>query len=366
MRTLTVALGERSYPVYFEHDAEARLVERVQAAAPHGRVVLVSDQTVFDLHGARVTQALRHAGLAVAALRFPAGEVHKTLSTVARLADEALAFGVDRGTPVLALGGGLTGDVAGFLAAILLRGVPLLQVPTTTLSQIDSSVGGKTGVNHALGKNLVGAFHQPRWVHVDTAYLATLPQRDRRAGLAEAVKHAALARPALLDALMALPADLAPAALGRILAPAVAVKAQVVQDDEREAGRRQVLNLGHTLGHALESESHRDTSDEAALRHGEAVSLGLAWALEQSVAHAGLADADADRVRSALIQLGLPVDWRARVTPAVIDRLASDKKIRGEYVNLILLAGLGRPLIVPVSLQDLRARLVRAIDGRTR
>ncbi|MCB9522989.1 MAG: 3-dehydroquinate synthase [Myxococcales bacterium] len=366
MTALTVALGDRSYPVYFEHAAESALVARVVKTARHGRALVVSDERVARLHGERLVEALRAAGLQAVLLQFAEGEASKTLATVARLADEAIRFGVDRTTPVVALGGGLTGDVAGLLAALLLRGVPLIQVPTTTLSQVDSSVGGKTGVNHPLGKNLIGAFHQPAWVQVDTAYLDSLPLRDRRAGLAEAVKHAALASPALLAALTALPADLPPRALGPLIQAAVAIKAQVVAADEREAGQRQILNLGHTLGHALESASHEHTAGEAPLRHGEAVSLGLAWALEESVAHTGLPPGDAEQVRSALIQLGLPVDWRPRVTAAVIDRLASDKKIRGEYVHLILLAGLGRPLIVPVTLQDLRARLLRAIDGRTR
>ena len=349
---LIVELGERSYPVHFRTGALAELTERVAALASTGRVFVVSDETVARLHARGWASALEATGIAVEFATFPDGEGHKTLDTVRQLYDRALAFGADRRTPVVAFGGGVVGDVAGFVAATLLRGVPFVQVPTTVLAQVDSSVGGKTGVNTSAGKNLVGAFHQPSFVFADFALLRTLPQREVRSGLAEVVKHGAIGRPALLDTISGSATALQAGdveALRRVVMPAVAVKAEVVAADEREEGRRAVLNFGHTLGHAIEAEA-----GFGPVRHGEAVALGMHFAARWSRRRGALSDGELERLEGALDACGLPGDWQRWITPAVLDRLASDKKVRGEWVNYILLEGLGRPRIVPTELSDVR------------
>ena len=306
---------------------------------------------------------MRGAGVSVELVTFPDGEPSKTLDTVRLLYDRALGFGVDRRTPVVAFGGGVVGDVAGFFAATLLRGVPLVQVPTTVLSQVDSSVGGKTGVNHAEGKNLVGAFHQPAFVFADAALLGTLPGREVRSGLAEVVKHGALGRPELLEEVVergeALRAGDA-AALRAVVAPAVAVKARVVEADEEERGPRAVLNLGHTLGHAIEAEA-----GFGPVRHGEAVALGMRFAARWSHRIGWLREAELLRLEAALDACGLPADWQRWLTPAVLGRLAKDKKVRGEWVDYILLEGLGRARIVPTALAEVRRIALELVEGGT-
>lgn len=353
-----VELGARSYPVWFRTDALTELTAHAAALAVTGKAIVVTDATVAALHAAPWVETLRARGVRVTLLVMPAGEAHKTLATVQGFYDAAVAAGVDRQTPVIAFGGGVVGDVAGFLAATLLRGLPFAQVPTTVLAQVDSSVGGKTGVNLAAGKNLVGAFHQPRWVFVDGALLRTLPRREIQSGLAEVIKHGALARPALLDAV----AERAPrllvgdaGALRAVIAPAVAVKAAVVAADEREQGQRAVLNLGHTLGHAIEAEA-----GYGALTHGEAVALGLRYAAWLSVHRAGLPPADAARIERALDAVDLPRDWRGWLRPEVIARVAKDKKVRGECVQFVLLAGLGRPRLETLPLSELSATAAAA------
>lgn len=347
-RDLTVELGARTYPVHIRHDAAPELVERIAAMAAGGRVIIISDDTVAPLHAAPIAAALEARGLRAPLLSFPAGEPNKTLATVEALYTRALDAGVDRKTPIIALGGGVVGDVAGFVAATLLRGLPWALVPTTVLSQVDSSVGGKTGVDLPRGKNLVGAFHQPAWVFVDVAHLRTLPPREIRAGLAEAIKHAALADPDLLDRITRDGARLAagePEAIAAILPETIAIKAAVVAEDEREAGRRAILNFGHTLGHALEA-----ADGYTALRHGEAVALGMRFAARLSVELCGLEPAAVRRLDAALDACGLPADWAARIDDAVLDRIGADKKIQGPTISTILLHAPGDPRIVPMPL----------------
>ncbi len=356
-RDLLVELGARRYPVHIRRDARPELIERIAAFAPGGRVIVISDDTVARLHARPVVDALVDRGLDAKLLQFTPGEQNKTLATVERLYAQALDAGVDRQTPIIAFGGGVVGDVAGFVAATLLRGLPYAQVPTTVLAQVDSSVGGKTGVDLPRGKNLVGAFHQPRWVFVDVAHLATLPARELRAGLAEAIKHAALADGALLDHIAAAGHGLSTGdldGLAEVICRAIEIKAEVVVDDELEAGRRAILNLGHTLGHALEA-----ATGYTELRHGEAVALGLRFAARLSVAKAGL-DPDAVlRIDAALDACHLPADWARRIDDDVLAKVASDKKIHGQYIRTILLAGIGDPRIVPLPIdtfvQDARS-----------
>ena len=352
--TITVELGDRAYPVWFRDGATSELIERATALATTGRALVVTDETVAALHAGPFAEALRARGVRVGLLVMAPGEAHKTLETVQGFYEAALATGVDRATPVIAMGGGVVGDVAGFLAATLLRGLPFAQVPTTVLAQVDSSVGGKTGVNVPAGKNLVGAFHQPAWVMADAGYLGTLPERQIQSGLAEVIKHGALADPALLRRV----ARTAPAlrrgdatALAQVIAPAVAVKARIVAADEREQGERAVLNLGHTLGHAIEAAAGFDD----AVTHGEAVALGLRFAAHLSRARLGLPADDVAALEGALDAVGLPRDWRRWLTPDVIARVARDKKVRGDCVQFVLLAGLGRPRLEPIPLSELSA-----------
>ena len=358
---LMVDLGARSYPIHFRHDAADELTKRAAELARGSGALVVTDSTVGPLHAGPWAEALRATGARVELLEFPAGEAHKTLDTLRAIYDRALAAGVDRHTPVFAFGGGVVGDLGGFAAATLLRGLPYVQIPTTVLSQVDSSVGGKTGVNTATGKNLVGAFHQPRWVFADMARLRTLPRDEVRSGLAEAIKHGALADPGLLDAiaqdahgLLNADAD----ALLRTLPRAVLVKANVVAADELEQGHRAVLNLGHTLGHAIES-----AAGYGAIRHGEAVALGIRFAGALSRARGWLPAESAARLTGALDAVGLPADYAAWLRPKVLAKVARDKKVRGEYVGLVLLRDLGQPQIVRVEVAALVAEALAMCTG---
>ncbi len=359
---LTVELGARTYPVFFRTDALDELVARLSALAATRRVLLVSDTTVEALHGAPLVERLTAAGVSVISATVAPGEASKSVETAARLWDTALAAGVDRRTPVVAFGGGVVGDLAGFVASTLLRGLPLVQVPTTLMAQVDSSVGGKTALNHRTGKNLIGTFHQPRFVFADTRYLVTLPAREVRSGLAEVVKHAAIAEPKLL-ATLGTPAVGAgePAALRPLVHAAVAIKAEIVAADETETGLRAVLNFGHTLGHAFEA-----VAGFAGLTHGEAVSLGMCAALDLSERLSGLPPTEAGRVTAVLAALGLPTDWRAAFGPEVLAHVARDKKARGDRVHAVLLRHLGEPEVVPIQFKDLAESLTALAALQTR
>ena len=345
--TLQIRTPSRMYPVYIRHDARHESLTCVAAAVGTARVFVITDETVAGLHAAAWTRDLTEAGVDARLLTMAPGESNKTVETVGRLAAECIEGGADRGSVIVAFGGGIVGDVAGFVAATLLRGIRWIQVPTTLLAQVDSSVGGKTGVNHAGGKNLVGAFHQPQLVFADTAWFATLDPREVRAGMAEAIKHAAIADPSLFAQITAANAafEASPSAdVTALIAGAIRVKADVVAEDEREHGRRAILNFGHTLGHALEA------AWPNRWRHGEAVALGMAFDVERCHVRTLINDEERAIMRCALAECGLPSDWRALITPEVLDKVARDKKIRGEYVNDVLLDGLGRARIERVTL----------------
>ncbi|MEZ4432226.1 MAG: 3-dehydroquinate synthase [bacterium] len=354
----------RPYPIHLRHDALPELIERTAALAATGRVIVISDATVAPLHAAPLADALRARGVNAPLLAFAPGEENKTLATVHALYAQAIAAGVDRHTPIVALGGGVVGDVAGFVAATLLRGLPWIAAPTTVLAQVDSSVGGKTGVDLPEGKNLVGAFHPPRFVFADAAWLTTLPARETRAGLAEAIKHAALADAPLLDRITRDGARLAAgdlAVLAPTIADAINIKAAIVADDPRDTGRRAILNFGHTLGHALEA-----ATGYRALRHGEAVALGMRFAARLSTLRAGLAPAHVTRIDAALDAVGLPADWAPRIDDDVLARLATDKKSRAHSIDTILLRAIGDPCVVPRPLEALAAdarALARGFDA---
>jgi 3-dehydroquinate synthase len=339
VETRPAAEEEVGYDVLVGAGLLAALPALVREHAPAHRYAVVADETVARLYGDGVLASLAGAGLRADLLVFPPGEANKTRESWAHLSDRLLGAGFGRDSAVLALGGGVTGDLAGFVAATYMRGLPLVQVPTTLLAMIDSSVGGKTGVDTPAGKNLVGAFLQPRLVLADPEVLRTLPPAELRAGLAEAIKHGAIQDATYFHAIAdALPALLAlePAALARLVVRSVEIKAAVVARDEREAGPRKMLNFGHTLGHALEAVSGYR------LLHGEAVAIGMA--LEAAIGERlGVTERGTEaRLRGLLRAAGLPASVPADCPPgAVLDATRTDKKARGGRVEYALLERIG-------------------------
>jgi len=351
MRKIEVGLGERAYPVLIGQGQIARAGELIAPLLKHPRTVIVTDETVARLHGERLTGALAAAGLDVSVIAIPPGEESKSFAGLADLSDRLLALGLDRGDVIVAFGGGVVGDLAGFAAAIYKRGIDFIQIPTTLLAQVDSSVGGKTAIDTPRGKNLIGAFHQPRLVLADLDVLATLAERQMRAGYAEIIKYGLLGDFDFFEWLEAHGADvlaLRPDALGQAVARSVAMKAEIVGADEREtSGRRALLNLGHTFGHALEAE----TGFGEELLHGEGVAAGCALAFRFS-ARLGLCDGqDASRASAAIEAAGLPASMaqiRAAPFPAarLLQHMAQDKKAEGGRLSFILARGIGRAEVV--------------------
>jgi 3-dehydroquinate synthase len=337
---VVVELGERSYPIEVGTGLLAGLGRALAARFAARRVHLVTNPTVGALYGEAAVASLEAGGFEVTRVEMPDGEEHKHLGTFGRILDQLLETRPERSWPIVALGGGVVGDVAGFAAASLLRGVPFVQVPTTLLALVDSSVGGKTGVNHALGKNLIGAFYQPSIVLIDLDTLASLPRRELLAGLAEVVKTAVILDADLfallenrLDGILALD----PAVMGEVVAQCCRIKARVVTEDERESGLRAVLNFGHTLGHAVES-----LTGYSELLHGEAVAIGMAFAARLSQRLGACEAGDADRVVALLERAGLPVRIPASLaSDALADAVAGDKKVSGGQVKFVLMTGLG-------------------------
>ena len=337
LEPLVVDLGDRSYPIHVGSD----LLGRADLYAPHlaGRQVLVvTDEAVAGLYLDAVSRALE--GREVASVVLSGGETAKTFAAVSRIIDVLVERGFHRSAAVVALGGGVVGDVAGFAAAIYHRGIRCLQAPTTLLAQVDSSVGGKTGVNHPRGKNLIGAFHQPACVVADTGALATLDERELRAGLAEVVKYGVLGDEAFfawledhLDRLLARE----PAALAEAVRRSCGIKADVVRRDEREAGLRARLNLGHTFGHAIEA-----GLDFGRWLHGEAVAAGTCMAADLAARMGWLSGADAERIRALIRRAGLPVHGPAELDPETFRRLmARDKKAVDGGLRLVLPRAVG-------------------------
>ena len=312
-----------------------------------GRVFVIADERVWQLYGRRVLDALEGAGVRAEAVGVPAGEGSKSLAEAARLFEWLAGHRAERGEPILALGGGVAGDLAGFVAATYLRGVPLAQVPTTLLAMVDSSVGGKTGINLPAGKNLVGAFYQPALVLVDPALLGTLPERELRSGWAEVVKYGWLDRsvpgydaPPLAPLLIERGAELRELReplCSDVIRACIEIKAAVVAQDERERGLRRILNLGHTIGHAIEA-----VAGYGRYTHGEAVALGLRGAGRLTTRH-GLQDISRQHELECLLtDFGLPERIEGCGLGELLDRIGSDKKVRGGQVHWVLPRGAGR------------------------
>jgi 3-dehydroquinate synthase len=306
------------------------------------RAGIITDSRVGPRYAQAVADSLRSAGIEPVIATIPAGEDHKTLSDMSPVYDVLLSARIERSTPILALGGGVIGDMTGFVAATILRGVPFVQIPTTLLAMVDASVGGKTGINHAVGKNLIGAFHQPVAVLIDPAVLRTLPPRELRGGLAECIKHdivrdaegfARLERE--IDRALALDLDY----LTDLIAHNVAIKARVVEADPFEHGERAHLNFGHTFGHAIETASHYGYS------HGECVALGMVAASRMAVDLGMLDKQSCDRIVEVIRNAGLPTSGLKLATKDVVDAMIFDKKVRAGKVHFVLPDRLGHVVI---------------------
>ncbi len=348
-RTITVSLAADPYPILIGDGLLGHLgsflIERGFQSGT--RVLVVTNPDVQGFHGAEALRSLAASGFAVRSLVLEAGEERKTPATVAAIHDAAFDHRLERGSLIVALGGGVVGDMAGFAAATWLRGIAVVQVPTTLLAMVDAAIGGKTGVNHPGGKNLIGAFHQPKLVLIDPRVLATLPEREFRAGMAEVIKYAVIGDGQLFEDLeqaagrdpqgaLASREAIGPELLQRLLERSAAAKARVVAADEREGGLRAILNYGHTLGHAVENLSGYGT-----WLHGEAVGLGMLAAGDIAVAMGLWSQADQDRQRRLVAAAGLPMGWPALEPEAVLTSLQADKKVRQGKVRFVLPTGVG-------------------------
>jgi 3-dehydroquinate synthase len=343
--SIAVGLAGRAYDVVIGHGLIDGAGAEIAPFCPARRVALVADAAVQALHGARLVRSLEAGGLRVDVITVAPGEASKSFEGLATLSDQLLALGLDRGDLIIAFGGGVVGDLAGFAAAIYKRGIDFVQIPTTLLAQVDSSVGGKTAIDTPRGKNLIGAFHQPRLVLADLSVLHTLNDREMRAGYAEVLKYGLLGDATFFDWLEAHTGSVLarqPDALGQAVAHCVAMKAQIVAEDERESGRRALLNLGHTFGHALEAEIGFD----GALLHGEAVAIGCAQAFRFSAAQGLCRPQDAARVEQVIAASGLPT--RLAGLPGMpfaagdlLAHMQQDKKAEGGKLTFILAKAIG-------------------------
>lgn len=358
IRTVNVDLGDRSYPIFIGPDLIDQLGNLAAKRLTSQELLVVTDETVGAIYLARALESLEAAGFRAATAVIPAGESSKDLSRAGKLYDVALEAGLDRRSAVVALGGGVVGDLAGFVAATYLRGVAFVQVPTTLLAQVDSSVGGKVGVNLPRGKNLVGAFHQPVLVVADVSSLKTLGTREFSAGLAEVVKHAIIADRGLFEQLEADVRgirNLNPPLLAEIVERNCRIKASVVQEDEREDGRRAILNFGHTLGHAIEK-----AAGYGRFLHGEAVAVGMPAAARVSAALGVLQEPDlVDRLEALLQAFDLPIRATGLDPVQVLEAMEFDKKGRLRWV---LPAAVGEVVIREVPTEIVR----EAVDLATR
>src|SRR5580765_706059 len=354
MIRIPVSTPSRSYQVLLGSGLLARAGEHLGKLVERRRVFVITVPPVRRRWGKVLVQSLAEAGVQAVAVEMADGERFKRLATLEKLAESLVKLGADRSAVLIALGGGVVCDVTGFLASVYMRGVDVIQIPTTVLAQVDAAIGGKTGVNLQAGKNLLGTFHQPRTVLIDPNVLTTLPSREYRAGLYEALKcgiigNAALFR--LFEERRREILDRDPVVMEKVIAESVRLKARVVSADEREGGLRQVLNFGHTIGHALEAET-RYTQ----LLHGEAVAWGMIAAIHIARAIGMLKDVDAARMTAAILGFGKLPSFRRVQTSGIVRRLHSDKKTKQGVVHFVLPTKIGKVEIV----NDVPASIVRA------
>jgi 3-dehydroquinate synthase len=363
-----VALGKRRYDIVIGRGLLASLGTRVAALKPKAKAAIVTDRTVADHYLATAEATLAAAGIGTTRVIVPPGESSKSFPVFEQVCEALIAERIERGDLVIALGGGVVGDLAGFAAAAVRRGLDVVQVPTTLLAQVDSSVGGKTGINSKHGKNLIGAFHQPILVVADTALLDTLPARDFRSGYAEIVKYGLIGDAAFFSWLEANWRDVFAGGAAREHAIAVScrAKAGTVARDERENGERALLNLGHTFGHALEAA----TGFSDRLLHGEGVALGMALAFAFSARHGLLPAVEAERVARHLAAVGLPnhlssISGDLPDADRLMDLMAQDKKVKRGKLTLILAHGIGAAFVAPeVDQAEVRAFLAEKLSER--
>ncbi len=337
-RRIPLRLGRRSYDVVLADDYRA-LRDEIRRLGIAGRAFLLSDRNVAPLYAEGVARALSAAGLDVRGAVIPAGEREKSLARLERLCERMLDAGLERSDTVVALGGGVIGDLGGFAAATYHRGIGLVQLPTTLLAMVDSAIGGKTGVNLSRGKNLIGAFHQPRLVYAGLSTLSTLPPREFRSGLAEVIKAGMVADRRLIEHLerhLEEVLALRRRPLRAAIEAAIRVKARIVALDEREAGRRMVLNYGHTVGHAIEA-----ATGYRRFLHGEAVALGMTAAALLAVGRGACSSRTAERQNRLLVRSGLPLRARRLPIPAILEKLQYDKKIWRGKRRLVLTSRVG-------------------------
>ena len=350
---ITVHAGTADYPVDIAAGVSTDLPSVLDGVKVPRRRFIVSSPTVWRLHGERFRSATSEDPILV-----PDGERAKNFTTLGRIYDALVKAQADRGSAIVAIGGGVIGDMAGFAAATFLRGVPVVQVPTTLLAQVDAAIGGKTGVNHPLGKNLIGAFHQPAAVIVDPELLATLPRREFRAGLYETIKYGVIASRTLFDTIDAqLPSLFAreTAALVPIIAESCRIKAAIVSADERESGPRRVLNLGHTAGHALEA-----VTKYRRFRHGEAVAYGLMIAAHLARARGVMSQEDRDALQALIVKMGPLPPIGDLDSSQIVEAVSRDKKVLDGKLHYVLPTTVGSTIIATdVTSTELRAALQR-------
>lgn len=343
-RTLRVELGDNSYPLIVGTGLLNRVGELLTPHTKSNKILIVSDTFVKASYMSVVLKSLESTGLDVSTVEVPVGEESKSLTQFSRIQDSLVAHQLDRGSTLIALGGGVIGDLAGFAAAVYMRGIPYVQIPTTLQAQVDASVGGKTAINHPKGKNLIGAFHQPKLVLIDVDTLSTLPERDLRSGLIEVIKMGVIRDESLfemveenLDAIL----NLDDIVLTEIISQACINKAEIVAKDEKESGLRMVLNYGHTFGHALEALTHYNR-----YRHGEAVSIGMNCAAQLAVNLGMFSDTDFQRQCALLKRAKLPIAFPPDLTvEALCDAMYLDKKTLGGKLRLILPTRIGEVVI---------------------
>lgn len=360
-RTITVALGERAYPIHIGEDALSLLPELIAATGQRGAIGVVTDSQVGPLYAARVEEEIAKTGKRHVTHTFPAGEENKRLARIEEICGTFLDAGLDRASLIIALGGGVVGDVAGYAAASFMRGVPFIQIPTTIVAQVDSSVGGKTGVNHPLGKNTIGAFHQPAGVLIDMTMLRSLPDRELRAGLAEVIKHGVIRDEALFahmedhaDAILA--CDLC--ALEIPVVRSCEIKAGVVASDEFENGARADLNYGHTFGHAIEA-----VTEYKHFLHGEAVALGMCAAGYLARQLGMVDDSFIVRQEACIARFGLPTRWADLPVDDTLVAMRKDKKVRAGAMKFIVAERIGS-VVQRTDVDEAQARAaLEAIRG---
>ena len=363
-----VVLGERSYDIVIGRGLLASLGQRIAALRPGAKAAIVTDETVASHYLAATEAALGAAGIAASCVTVPPGESSKSFAVLERVCEALISARIERGDLIVALGGGVVGDLAGFAAAVVRRGLDYVQVPTTLLAQVDSSVGGKTAIDSRHGKNLVGAFHQPVLVVADTALLDTLPAREFCAGYAEVAKYGLIGDAAFFAWLETNWREVFAGGMAREHAIAVScrMKAAIVGRDERETGERALLNLGHTFGHALEA----GAGFSARLLHGEAIALGMVLAFGFSARRGLLSAADAARVESHLAAVGLPVALASvpggvPAADRLMELISQDKKVRRGKLTFILARGIGASFVAPeIDASEIRAFLAEKLAER--